>query len=438
MTDSPLRIALTSYRSKPHCGGQGVYVKQLSRALTKLGHTVEVFSGPPYPDLDEGVTLTKVPSLDLYAEPNPFRIPKLREFKSFNDVLEFAIMCTAGFPEPRTFSRRVLPLLTRRARDFDLVHDNQTLGPALLKLPAAGLPLLGTIHHPISVDRKLELAAAPLRRKLTVWRWYGFVRTQARVGRKIALAVTPSENSALDAARDFGVLPEQLIPVPIGVDTEQFRPRGARVAGRLLAMCSADVPIKGLAVLLRALVEIAPDRDVMLTVVTKPTPGGPTEKLIAELGVAHRVRFVSGLDDIEIAELMSSAEVACVPSLYEGFSLPAVEAMAAGTPLVASDVAAIPEVVGRDGTCGVLVPPGEPVALARAIEALLDDPERRAAMGIAARARAVEKFSWSATAQATVLAYRRAIAMHENANADANADINAEERVNTDRKVQPC
>jgi glycosyltransferase involved in cell wall biosynthesis len=407
-----LRIALTSYRSKPHCGGQGVYVRQLSRALVELGHTVEVFSGPPYPELDAGVRLTTVPSLDLYAEPNPFRIPRLREFKDRTDVLEFAIMCTAGFPEPRTFSRRVVPMLKARTAEFDIVHDNQTLGPALLALPDAGLPLLGTIHHPISVDRKLELAAAPLRKKLTVRRWYGFVRTQARVARKIALAVTPSENSALDASRDFGVRADQLVPVPIGVDTEQFCPRGERVPGRIVAMCSADVPLKGLSVLLRALTELPPQRDVLLTVVTKPAPGGPTEKLVAELGLAHRVQFVSGLDDTEIADLMASAEVACVPSLYEGFSLPAVEAMASGTPLVASDVAAIPEVVGRDGSCGILVPPGDHIGLAAAIESLLADPQRRAAMGIAARKRAEEKFSWAATAAATVEVYRRAIALH--------------------------
>ena len=411
--DSPLRIAITSYRSKPHCGGQGIYVRQMSRALVNLGHTVEVFSGPPYPELDDTVPLTQVPSLDLYAEPNPFRIPHLREFRDRNDWLEFAIMCTAGFPEPRTFSRRVVPLLAARKDEFDIVHDNQTLGPALLKLPKLGLPLLGTIHHPISVDRKLDLAAAPLRKKLTVRRWYGFVRTQARVARHIPLAVTPSENSAIDAARDFGVRPDQLVSVPIGVDVEQFRPRGARVPGRILAMCSADVPLKGLAVLLRALTHLPPERDVLLTVVTKPTPGGPTEKLIAELGIAHRVEFVSGLDDDQIGALMASAELAVVPSLYEGFSLPAVEAMAAGTPLIASDVAAIPEVVGRDGTCGLLVPPGDHVAMAKAIEDLLADPARREAMGKAARARAVDKFSWAATAAATADVYRRAINQHK-------------------------
>jgi glycosyltransferase involved in cell wall biosynthesis len=412
LTDSPLRIALTSYRSKPHCGGQGVYVRHLSRALVELGHHVEVFSGAPYPDLDDRVALTKVPGLDLYAEPNPFRVPRWREFNDRTDLLEFAIMCSAGFPEPRTFSRRVVPVLRARAGDFDVVHDNQTLGPALLDLPAAGLPLVGTVHHPISVDRRLDLAAAPFGKKLTLSRWYGFVRTQARVARHIPLLLTPSENSRLDTIRDFGVRPDQLVTVPIGVDTDLFRPRGSRVRGLIVALCSADVPLKGLAVLLRALAELSPERNATLTVVSKVEPGGRTDKLVADLGLAHRARFVSGLADSEIAELMASAEIAVVPSLYEGFSLPALEAMASGTPLVASDVAALPEVVGRDATCGILVPPANPSALAVAIDDLLCDPERRAAMGNAGRARAEQRFSWSATAQATVDVYRRAIALH--------------------------
>ena len=92
-----MRIALLSYRSKPHCGGQGVYVRYLSRELVALGHSVEVFSGQPYPELDDGVLLTKVPSLDLYREPDPFRVPQLREFRDITDVLEFATMrCWPG------------------------------------------------------------------------------------------------------------------------------------------------------------------------------------------------------------------------------------------------------------------------------------------------------------------------------------------------------
>jgi glycosyltransferase involved in cell wall biosynthesis len=404
-----LRIALTSYRSKAHCGGQGVYVRYLSRELVALGHHVEVFSGPPYPEVDDGVRLTRVPSLDLYAEPNPFRLPRPSEFRDRTDLLEFATMCTAGFPEPRTFSRRVAPLLSARASEFDVVHDNQALGPALLKVTAAGLPLVATIHHPISVDRELEIEAAPWHRQLTLRRWFGFVRMQARVARQIDHVLVPSLSSSRDAIRDFGLAPRQLHVVPMGVDTERFRPRGDRVPGRIVALCSADVPLKGLAVLLRALSGLPHEQDAHLTVVSKPEPGGRTEKLVADLGLSQRVHFASGLSDTDLAELMASAEVACVPSLYEGFSLPAVEAMASGTALVASDVGALAEVVGRDGRAGVLVPAADVGALTAAISGLLGDPALRAAIGMAGRTRVEERFSWKATAQATVDVYRQAI-----------------------------
>lgn len=404
-----LRIALTSYRSKPHCGGQGVYVRHLSRELVALGHRVEVFSGPPYPELDAGVTLIRVPSLDLYAEPHPFRTPRPSEFRDLTDLLEFATMCTAGFPEPRTFSRRVAPMLTARAGELDIVHDNQALGPALLNVTRAGLPLVATIHHPISVDREVEIAAAPWHRQPMLRRWFGFVRMQARVARKIDHLLFPSLSSSRDAIRDFGLQSHQLHIVPMGVDTELFRPRGRRVPGRLVTLCSADVPLKGLHVLLRALAALPPELDVHLTVVSKPEPGGNTEKLVADLGLAHRLSFASGLSDTGVAELMASAELACVPSLYEGFSLPAVEAMASGTPLVASDVGALAEVVGRDGRAGALVPAGDVAALSALISGLLGDPVRRAAMGAAGRARAQERFSWAAAAQATVDVYRQAI-----------------------------
>jgi len=408
--DDPLRIALTSYRSKPHCGGQGVYVRQLSQALTHLGHSVEVFSGPPYPDLDEGVALTQVPSLDLYNDIDPFRRPKFAEFKTASDVLEYLIMCTAGFGEPRTFSRRVVPLLAARAAEFDIVHDNQTYGPKLLDIAKHGLPLVGTMHHPISIDRRVELASASLRKKLPMRRWYGFVRAQQRVARAIPMSISPSQSSVDDAIREFGMRPDQLVAIPIGVDTERFRPGTPRVPGRVVAVCSADVPMKGLPVLLRAMHALPSDVEAELIVVSRVAPGGATEKLVADLGIGWRVQFVSNLEDDALATLLASADVMCVPSLYEGFSLPAAEAMASGTPVIASDVGALPEVVGRDGESAVLVPAGDVAALSRALEDLLRSPQRRAAMGVSARARAVERLSWEATARATVDVYRREIA----------------------------
>jgi glycosyltransferase involved in cell wall biosynthesis len=405
----PLRIALLSYRSKTHVGGQGVYLRHLSRELVALGHHVEVFSGQPYPELDEGVGLTKVPSLDLYREPDPFRIPKLREYRDLTDVYEVLAMCTAAFPEPRTFSTRVAKVLRDRRDDFDVVHDNQTLGYGMLDIAAQGFPLVTTIHHPITFDRRVDLAHASGRKKLSLRRWYSFLRMQGKVARALPQILTVSESSRRDIAADFGVDAGRIQVIPLGVD-EGFRPpTSPRVPGRLLAMASADTPMKGVATLLEALAKLRTEREVSLVLVTRPSPGGRTEQLIERLGLEDCVSFVSGVSDAELVELMGSAEVACVPSLYEGFSLPTAELMACETPLVVSRAGAIPEVVGPDGECADLVTPGDVGELYDAIGALLDDPERRARMGAAGRRRVEERFSWRAVAEATAEAYERAL-----------------------------
>jgi glycosyltransferase involved in cell wall biosynthesis len=411
-----VRVALLSYRSKPHCGGQGVYVRHLSRELVRLGHEVEVFSGQPYPELDEGVVLTRVPSLDLYREPDPFRIPRPREFRDLVDVEEFLTMCTAGFPEPRTFSRRAARLLAQRRDEFDVVHDNQVLGSGLLAVEdpeRIGLPMVTTIHHPIALDRRIDLAAARGWQRLTLRRWYGFLRMQGRVARAARRILTPSESSARDVVAEFGVDPARVRVVLLGVDEGFVPPTAPRVPGRLLAMASADAPVKGVATLVEAFAKLRTERPGLeLLLVTRPQPGGRTDRLLDELGVRDHVRFVHGLDDAALVEVMGSAEVACVPSLYEGFSLPTAELMACATPLVVSRAGAIPEVVGPDGECADLVTPGDVGELATALAALLDDPERRARMGAAGRRRVRERFGWAAVARATAEAYAETVEDH--------------------------
>jgi glycosyltransferase involved in cell wall biosynthesis len=406
--DEPLRVALLSYRSKPHCGGQGVYLRHLSRELVDLGHHVDVFSGQPYPELDrDEITLHRVPSLDLYADENPFRTPRLSEFRDWIDVLEFAHMRTGGFPEPLTFSLRVLRELRKRRGAYDVVHDNQVLGYGNLGIPRLGVPLVTSIHHPISVDRRIELEAAKgLKQRFGKRRWYGFVRMQARVAARVGPVLTVSGSSKRDIVRDFGVLPEQVHILPLGVDDHHFHPRGERVRGRIVAVASADSPLKGVSTLLRAVAKLATERDVHVVVVGRPTPGGPTDKLVGELSLGDRVRFVSGISDDELGELLASAEIAAVPSLYEGFSLPAVEHMASGTPLVASRTGALPEVVGD---AAVLVEPGDVEELAAAFRRLHDSPEERERVGATGYARVQERFTWSAVARATVRHYQDAI-----------------------------
>lgn len=413
-----LAVAVLSYRSKPHVGGQGVYVRHLTRALTEAGHEVTVFSGQPYPELDPGVRLEKVSSLDLYREPDPFRIPRPREYRDAIDVLEVAGMMTAAFPEPLTFSLRAARELRRRAGEFDVVHDNQCLGYGLLDI-AAHTPLVTTIHHPITRDRVTDLADATGWRRISLRRWYSFLAMQKRLARAQRRILTVSTSSARDIADDFGVDPARIEVVPLGVETDVFTPGahdGPRVPGRVVTMASADVPLKGVDVLLRALARrrrTHPDAPLELVLVSRPTPGGRTETLVRELGLADVVTVRNGLTDAELAALVASAQVACVPSRYEGFSLPTVEAMACGTPLVVSDAGAIGEVVGHDGHGGapgaLVVPPGDVDALADALDRLLDDPDLRERLGRGGRERALAEYAWPTVAARTAEVYRRAI-----------------------------
>jgi glycosyltransferase involved in cell wall biosynthesis len=406
-------VALLSYRSKPHCGGQGIFVRHLSRELAALGHHVEVLSGQPYPDLEPGPLLRTVPSLDLYADENPFRTPHLREYRDWIDVLEVATMWTGAFPEPMTFSLRALRALRARRADFDVVHDNQVLAYGMLGIPRLGLPLVTSIHHPISVDRRIELAAARGLAQLSISRlskrrWYSFVRMQSQVARRIGPILTGSQSSRDDILRDFKVPADRIRVVPLGVDTRLFRPRPApRVPGRVVAVASADSPVKGVGTLLRAFAKFATERQGVLTLVGKPVPGGPTDRLVGELALGDRVRFVSGISDTELAELIASAELAVVPSLYEGFSLPAVEHMASGTPLIATRTGALPEVTGD---AALLVTPGDAEELAAALRMLHDTPAQRERLSAAALDRVHERFTWAAVARATVAEYRKAIA----------------------------
>lgn len=407
--DEPLRVALLSYRSKPHCGGQGVYLRHLSRELAALGHRVEIFSGQPYPELDRAdITLTKLASLDLYRDDDPFRDPALHEYRDWIDVLEYAHMKTGGFPEPLTFSLRALRALRRRHREFDVAHDNQVLGLGNLGIPRLGLPLVTSIHHPISVDRRIDLkASSGFKERFGKHRWYGFVAMQSQVARRIGPILTVSESSKTDIIKDFKVPAGDIEILPLGVDTRIFHPRGdTRVPGRIVAVASADAPIKGVATLLRAVAKLATERDVHVIVVSKPTKDGPTETLVRDLSLGDRVRFVHGISDEELGTLLAGAQIAVVPSLYEGFSLPAVEHMASGTPLVASRTGALPEVVGE---AALLVPPGDAEELAAVLRRLYDSPEERARVGARGLRRVQERFAWKAVAQATVEHYRTAI-----------------------------
>jgi glycosyltransferase involved in cell wall biosynthesis len=405
-----LRIAFLCYRGNPHSGGQGVYTRYVSRELVAMGHDVTVFAGQPWPELDPGVGFVPVPSLDLYRRRFPFWWPWPWQLKSRHDWAEWGWSMTGQFPEAHSFSFRVARLLEERRADFDVIHDNQCLGRGL-RPTMAQFPFLATIHHPITVDFELELTHAPSAyRRFMLKRWYSFLPDQIEVARDVPSVVTVSESSKRDINAQMGVPLERMSVVPVGVDHLRFRPLPdvKRIPGRLLTTASGDVPLKGLIPLLEALAKVRTERDdVELTVIGKLRSGSRIPGVLDRLGLRDAVTFVSGVSDERIVELYAECELAIVPSLYEGFSLPAIEAMASGAPLLATTGGALPEVVGTGGDTGRLVPPDDPGALAVAIVELLGDPEQRARMAEAGRQRVLDRFTWRRTAEGTVAEYRK-------------------------------
>ena len=412
----PLSIAYLTYRGKPHVGGQGVYTRHLTKALVDLGHSVEVFGGQPYAELDERVKLTKLPSLDLFNDHYPGRFPAFWEFKTRYDFLEVAQFSAGVFPEPLAFSARVNHHLQSRLGEFDLVHDNQCLGYGIAKLEEK-IPLIVTLHHPITRDRMLEMVAAPNRcKRWSIGRWYSFVKMQGKVAAKMPRVVVVSENSIQDIHTDMGVALDRMRLVPVGVDPELFKPvEGVtRTPGRLITTASADVALKGLSYLLEAMAKLrAEGREITLTIIGKPKPGKSMD-LIDDYGLEPFIDFVSGVADQRIVELYAEADLAVVPSLYEGFSLPAIEAMCSGTPLVATDGGALPEVTGNDGETVFRCRKGDAGDLAAAIRRALDDPEARARVSDAGRQRVLERWTWKRCAELTVDQYREVLAMPQN------------------------
>ncbi len=417
MSQAALRIALLSYRGNPRSGGQGIYIRLLSRALVDLGHAVDVYSGPPYPELLEGTRLVEVPSLDLWADPSGRRAkPGLGALQSAADWAEWASGITGGFAEPITFCQRVARQLKPNgaAVPYDIVHDNGSLGPGLLKLKPH-VPVVATIHHPITRDRRIAYGST--RHPVALygyWRFYSaFLPSQIRVSRQLDHVLTVSEASRTDLVSEYGVAAERMRVVGNGINIDVFQPIAGveRVHDRMVATLSADAPLKGFRYLIEALAKVREQRPAAhLVVVGSPGAQADTLDRIQALGLGQAIRFTGKVEDHEIAQLYAEASVAVVPSIYEGFGFPAGEAMASEVPLVSTTGGALPEVVGRDGRCGLLVEPGSGPALAKALLDILGrSDEARREMGRAGRQRVLENFTWRRAAERTVEVYREAI-----------------------------
>lgn len=395
-----LKICLLGYRSHPYSGGQGIYLKYLSAALCDLGHQVDVISGAPYPDLDSRVKLIKLPSLGLFEKESKFSGVTFKELLSFTNFYEWLDANFGGFPEPYTFGRRLVKYMKVHGKSYDIVHDNQSLCYGLLELQDMGIPTIATIHHPITKDLEIALAETDdWGLKLLIRRWYSFLSMQSNVVKQLKHIITVSECSRKDIAADFGIAATHLDLVYNGIDTNAFQPMPEikRLKYRIMATASADAPLKGLDYLLKAFASLEKKYpELELVVIGKPKAGGHTERLIHQLAIQDKLTFISGISEQKIRELYAEATLAVVPSLYEGFGLPAGEAMACGVPLISSNGGSLPEVVGD---AGIVVEKGNFQAIADAIELLLNDENLRNELAKKGRARILEKFSWQQAAK---------------------------------------
>jgi glycosyltransferase involved in cell wall biosynthesis len=409
LTDRPLKVCLISYRSNPHSGGQGVYLNNLSRALSRLGHRVEVISGPPSElQLEGNIPIHRPLCLDLYHPDHLFRVPTLKELTNPINLVEWLGVSTMGFPEPFTFGIRAYLFLQNRLKRYDVVHDNQSLSYGIWAIQRK-IPTVATIHHPITVDRDLAVRSVkPYWKKIKYLRWFSFIRMQKIVSRTFSHILTVSRSAQKDIEREFRIPAEKFRIVPNGIDTDLFYPLPEieREKNRLIVTNSADIPLKGLFYLLHALAALCTKRKLKLIVIGSPKKNGGIEKLIEKLGIAESITFTGRISHTEFVRQYARAAIAVIPSLYEGFGIPAGEAMACGIPVISTTGGALPEVVGD---AGLLVPPADPQALAHAIEELLDHPAFAFELGQKGYRRIQRHFTWQTAAEKTAAAYREAI-----------------------------
>ncbi len=409
--NSRLKIGIVSYRSNPHCGGQGVYVKNLSHALSDLGHNVEVIAGPPDPMLNNNAKLTMLRTLDLYNPENLFRTPQIEELKDPVNLIEWLGVSTMGFPEPFTFGMRTKRYLSDKIGNYDVIHDNQSLSYSLLSL-SKRVPVTATIHHPITIDRRIAIKSTrSFYKKIKHLRWYSFIGMQKFVAKRLPQIITVSECSKKDISKEFDIPQTKFKTIPIGIDTKLFHPVETvkKDPERLIVTNSADTPLKGLFYLLYAVKNISEKRRLKLIVIGTPKKNGGVENLIKNLDLQNNVEFTGRIDNKRFLMEYAKAGIAVVPSIYEGFGLPVGEAMACRLPVICTTGGALPEVAGN---AAKLVPPGDAKAIERAICELLDDPNERERLADLGYKRVMEKFTWEMTAINTVKAYRELISAY--------------------------
>lgn len=406
-----LKICLLCYRGNPYSGGQGIYLKYVAEELVRQGHQVHVIVGPPWPDEMKGVTVHKILNNEYFVKKKRGVIDPRRPFDIFSPInfYEYLHSRFGAFPEISSFGYRAFLLLKKLqpVEKFDIIHDNQSVGYGLLMMKSLGIPVVATIHHPLSIDLQNVLERmSKFKSKIKTVIFYPLLM-QAFVAKRLDHIITVSEDSRFTINRDFSVPLEKQTVVYNGIDEEIFHVLSGvkRKKRNILFVGNIEDGKKGFVYLLRALTHIK--EDVTLTVVDGGAPHRKlTQKLIRALGVGDKIIFAGTASHEELVRHYNEAEITIVPSTYEGFGFPAGEAMACGSPVIASDGGALPEVVGD---AGVIVPARDEKALARAIDECITDRERLSDMSRAGLSRVRELFNWPDAVSRMVEVWERII-----------------------------
>ena len=397
-----MKIGLLSYRSNPYSGGQGIYIRHLSKALSKLGHEVSVISGQPYPELDDSINLIKLPGLGLFESSERFSAFKISFFWNLLNFYEWFTVMTGGFPEPYAYGRRVYRLLKKTNFNFDILLDNQSLSSSLLKIQKE-FPLVVTIHHPITRDHKLEMDNAKnWKERLSSNRWHNFLPMQKRTAPKLQNIICVSQSSKEDVIAEFNVKEERITVIPNGIDIENFKPSSdsKTLDFKIVTTASSDIPLKGLRHLILALPRVLREYPLTrLTVIGKSPKKSKLNKLIDDLKLEDKITFKSGISENEIVDIYHDSDIAVIPSLYEGFGFGAGEAMACGVPLISTDSGGLKQVIGESA---LKIEPGSVQQIEESIIKLFNEEEIRNELSKKGRKRMEELFDWEIAAKAYI------------------------------------
>jgi D-inositol-3-phosphate glycosyltransferase len=395
------RIAVISAHTSPlaplgyrETGGMNVYVRELSREIGRRGYQVDVFTrraDPDVPDVVEAAPNVRV----IHLRAGPEDIEARRQLYAYL----------------REFETGLLDFQRAESLTYDVIHSHYWLSGLLgLRLRARwGVPLVNMFHTLGELKRRVDGQNEPVAR----------IEAERRVAREADVIVAAAEHEKRALIDLYGAPPERIAVVPCGVDLARFRPIDKKCArrrlglngDRLLLFVGRMEPLKGLDVLLGAAARL--DEDLPVRVLVVGGDGRASDELDRlkglsdRLGIAARVTFTGPVGHDVLPLYYNAADVCIVPSYYESFGLVALEAMACGTPVVASHVGGL-SVTVRDGETGYLVEQHSPQPFADRVAALLADDELRRSFGRSA-SEAAGGFSWPRVADAIELLYHRVV-----------------------------